>query len=583
MSNTTMIKRTIRAVVGIDFGTSRSGYAYALVVDERIVPKISWYGQTVPYVKTLTQLLYSSDKREIYWGFQALEVLAEKRQQRTEHNYHFFKNFKMELHESKTRDTDGPYIMRNGVKFSVLDLITDYLRFLKEEALEEIKNATSGYIDPQEIRWCLTVPAIWTDGDKQMMRIAAQRAGLISAADYDQERLLLALEPECAAVYCEKRDNQLKPGEVFMILDCGGGTIDITVHEIVKTQDKTLKLNEVVEGVGGPYGSSKVDESFLAKIFNTRFTESSMRKFMENNPQAYLELQEDWERLKCTCDQKKNWSLSLRPKLYNYLKENCAKAFKNLVSEQNGDDECIYLTVNTVKEIFDPVLDGVVSLVKKQFQNLGKQKCDYIYLVGGFSNSTLLQERIKQEFGDKVKKIIVPPTPGGAVVEGAVYFGLHPEIFLSRVARLTYGCGTTTEFIQGLHPENKKQWYSDLNRNQCEDIFSHFVIAGSKVKIDEVVVKNFNPTSNNQTRVRFTLFATQKKKVSYTDEEGVTQLGEIVLEIPDTTGGTSRDLQLTMFFGLTEIKVEAKDMTSGNIVTTNLQFSTTYSPELIGG
>lgn len=48
-------------------------------------------------------------------------------------------------------------------------------------------------------------------------------------ADDPLERLKLISEPEAAAAYCENRYNSLslKNGDVFMIVDAGGGTIDL--------------------------------------------------------------------------------------------------------------------------------------------------------------------------------------------------------------------------------------------------------------------------------------------------------------------------------------------------------------------
>ena len=38
-----------------------------------------------------------------------------------------------------------------------------------------------------------------------------------------------------------------------MLVDCGGGTVDITVHEI--SMDEGQNLKEVFKATGGPYGS----------------------------------------------------------------------------------------------------------------------------------------------------------------------------------------------------------------------------------------------------------------------------------------------------------------------------------------
>ena len=45
----------------------------------------------------------------------------------------------------------------------------------------------------------------------------------------------------------------------YMVVDCGGGTVDITVHEMSKEGGK---LKELFKATGGPFGSTTVDEAF---------------------------------------------------------------------------------------------------------------------------------------------------------------------------------------------------------------------------------------------------------------------------------------------------------------------------------
>ena len=47
------------------------------------------------------------------------------------------------------------------------------------------------------------------------------------------------------------------PGGSYMVVDCGGGTVDITVHQI---STDGSQLREVFKATGGPYGS--VSKSF---------------------------------------------------------------------------------------------------------------------------------------------------------------------------------------------------------------------------------------------------------------------------------------------------------------------------------
>ena len=48
-----------------------------------------------------------------------------------------------------------------------------------------------------------------------------------------------------------------------MVVDCGGGTVDITVHEI---SNKEGHLKEVFKATGGPYGSTSTDLQIQALL-----------------------------------------------------------------------------------------------------------------------------------------------------------------------------------------------------------------------------------------------------------------------------------------------------------------------------
>ncbi|MCX5983808.1 MAG: hypothetical protein NTY89_18860 [Nostocales cyanobacterium LacPavin_0920_SED1_MAG_38_18] len=63
--------KKIKVVAAIDFGTSRSGYAYAFKDDKRVIGRYEWDKQPFPYIKTLTQSLYNSDRKLETWGYAA--------------------------------------------------------------------------------------------------------------------------------------------------------------------------------------------------------------------------------------------------------------------------------------------------------------------------------------------------------------------------------------------------------------------------------------------------------------------------------------------------------------------------------
>lgn len=47
-----------------------------------------------------------------------------------------------------------------------------------------------------------------------------------------------------------------------MVVDCGGGTVDITVHEV---SNKEGHIKEVFKATGGPYGSISTSYKYFAK------------------------------------------------------------------------------------------------------------------------------------------------------------------------------------------------------------------------------------------------------------------------------------------------------------------------------
>ena len=108
-----------RVVVGIDFGTSRSGYAYAFTKndvnfqndDADIIIRTKWPSQPEPFPKTLTQLLYAPNGSVLAWGFDARKKYAELRNDSQAIAKHdFFPSFKMELHQEFNQVGDLPSI-----------------------------------------------------------------------------------------------------------------------------------------------------------------------------------------------------------------------------------------------------------------------------------------------------------------------------------------------------------------------------------------------------------------------------------------------------------------------------------------
>ena len=164
-----------RVVIAIDFGTARSGYAYAFLHDRRIVKRTAWPDQPFHYAKTSTNILWDPAGAVAGWGFTARKDMARLRRENKHQGYVHLTGFKVALRKG-TPSPEGPTFRSGNRTIQVVKLVADYLRKLKEFALSELQGGMSGLLVERDIRWCLTIPAIWTDAEKRWMR-TRRRAG----------------------------------------------------------------------------------------------------------------------------------------------------------------------------------------------------------------------------------------------------------------------------------------------------------------------------------------------------------------------------------------------------------------------
>jgi hypothetical protein len=91
------------------------------------------------------------------------------------------------------------------------------------------------------------------------------------------------------------------------------------------------------------------------------------------------------------------------------------------LDEMEKAEWIIELTFEEVKAMFDPVIERIISLIRKQLDKLDGD-ISAMLLVGGFSESKYLQLSIKQEFSNGQRNISVPSQPIAAIMKGGEYF-----------------------------------------------------------------------------------------------------------------------------------------------------------------
>ncbi|RIA82722.1 hypothetical protein C1645_834918 [Glomus cerebriforme] len=246
----------IRVVVGLDFGTTYSGFAYCHVNEnQNICSNDSWHGE-VGQLKTNTVLQYDNEYKNVkFWGAPAL---AKKQSRRTKTQNSSEGNKPVELFKLHLGDLLDKFKPKLPVDYK--KAITDYLREIGKVIQETVATHWPKIDYFANVLLVITVPAELSEKSKAIMRICAFDAGLIK--EKYSTNLQFTTEPEAAAVYCMenlKGQTFTRPGNNFMIVDCGGGTVDLTIRKLIN--DK--QLGEITERTGDFCGSTFIDKEFI--------------------------------------------------------------------------------------------------------------------------------------------------------------------------------------------------------------------------------------------------------------------------------------------------------------------------------
>lgn len=348
-----------------------------------------------------------------------------------------------------------------------------------------------------------------------------------------------------------------------------GGTLDVTVHEI--QDDGTIK--EIHKVTGGPHGGIKVNEQFeslLEELFGTE----KIRTYQEQSPSDWISLMNEFEG-------KKRGKRILETGLMTNIR--LPRSFVILVNQSRSSamerygekevklksNEYLSLSSGMMKKLFNPVIQSIKNHLKTLKRKPQLSKVETMLLVGGFADSAFLQQEIKKEFSGSCR-VLIPHHANTVVVQGAVIFGKKPETITARVVSTTYGSGCSRDFIEGVHREEKRFVVDGIEK--CDKLFSCFVKEDTVVKVGQRISKPYSPLRPEKKSRHYGFYITSNPNTQYTDEPGVTKIGSLVVQSPDTWRGKDRKVEVSMYFGGTEITATAWDISSGNKAQTTLDF-----------
>lgn len=211
-----------------------------------------------------------------------------------------------------------------------------------------------------------------------------------------------------------------------------------------------------------------------------------------------------------------------------------------------------------MKSFFKTAGETIVKEISNVLQNLERTNLNTILLVGGFSESPLIQEIIRQNFPDM--HIISPEDPILAVLKGAVLFGHKPDFITSRFTRHTYGRRIRPLFDELKH--NPKKRIKGEDGDRCRDVFETFMKINKKVPLDEVVTLVYHTVESNQKSVSIAIYCTNKDKTDYVDDEGCVKLVEFSVPIPNPSG-ERRYVDIEFKFGMAKLEISATERQTG--------------------
>lgn len=331
--------------------------------------------------------------------------------------------------------------------------------------------------------------------------------------------------------------------------------MDITVHEIVQNG----YLHELERASGGDWGGISVDNAFkntLAEIV----TEELLASYNYKHPSDYIELFMSFETGKRRCGRGQDLNSFITLKIPTTFFQECLETLTTdlitLINKSRFKGDFIlksnYLKISLIafKRFFLPACDGTIKHIKELFQSPKVKDVNKILMVGGFSESYILQEAIRNAFPDC--QVIVPIEAGVAVLRGAVLFGFSPNTVNTRIAKHTYGVDMNAIFNPKIHRESKKEVIEGVE--YCTGIFDRHVQMGEEVSIgEEHGSRYYIPITQKQKVVSFGIYMSCDKDP--TDIEHCTRMGKVVVNLP--VGSKDCVLDVRMVYGNTELTVKA--------------------------
>ena len=288
--------------------------------------------------------------------------------------------------------------------------------------LQKLKTDAEAYLGGPVTEAVITVPAYFTDAQRQATKDAGKIAGL------DVKRIIN--EPTAAALaYGVDKENDQK----IMVYDLGGGTFDVSIIEMGDG------VQEVLATAGNNHlGGDDFDER-LMKYMAAEFQKENGIDLIKDK-MALQRLKEAAEKAKIDLSGLTSASVSL----------------PFITADATGPKH-LEMTVTRAKfnELTSDLVDATMGPVKQALSDAGlsPSQVDKVLLVGGSTRIPAVQDAVKNYMGKDPFKGINPDecVAVGAAIQGGVLGGEVKGLLLLDVTPLSSGPGDAGRRVYPYH------------------------------------------------------------------------------------------------------------------------------------
>ena len=311
--------------------------------------------------------------------------------------------------------------------------------------LQKMKKTAEDYLRQEVTEAVITVPAYFSDSQRQATKEAGKIAGL------DVKRI--TNEPTAAALAygLDKKNKNMK----VAVYDLGGGTFDISILELGDGVFEVKSTNGDTHLGGDDFDHAIIE--WLASEFASENGGMDLKK----DPMALQRLKEAAEKAKIELSSQSSTEINLP---YITAVDGMPKHLVKTLSRAKFEALCDDLFRRSIEPCRKALSDA----------HLSASQIDEVILVGGSTRIPKVQELVKEFFGKEPNKSVNPDevVAVGAAIQGGVLAGDVKDVLLLDVTPLSLGIetlgGVMTKLIESntTIPVHKDQVFSTAADNQ---------------------------------------------------------------------------------------------------------------------